>query len=220
MPLASERAGSDATPRPRVRQRWVLPVLVGTLVLGLSAWVVNGWSDSPSSGRSAGEAVIQQYPGDERAELDSFEGRLLDGGEFSSRDLLGRVVVYNVWGSWCVPCRTEAPALIKVAEEYAGDVAFVGINVRDGLEAARAFERRQEVPYPSVRAEDSDAALLAFGSSVAVAAVPTTVVVDRKGRIAGRVVGPTTYGTLKALVADVVQEDAAAPPDAATKRRR
>lgn len=189
------------------RRRWLLPAITVILVAAIAAWVTFSWSDPKSTGRAAGDAVIQQYPVDERVDLEDFRGTLLDGEGFASADLEGRVAVYNVWGSWCVPCRTEAPDLIKVAEEFADDVSFVGINVRDGLDAARAFERRQKVPYPSVRAEDSGEALLAFGSSVAVAAVPTSVVVDRDGKIAARVVGPTTYATLKALVADVVRED-------------
>lgn len=199
------------------RRRWLLPAVAVLVVAALAIWVTLSWADPPTTGRSAGDAVIQQYAVAERADLADFEGALLDGTEFSSADLGGRVAVYNVWGSWCVPCRTEAPDLIKVAEEFADDVSFVGINVRDGLDAAQAFERRLAVPYPSLRAEDSDRALLAFGSSVAVAAVPTTVVVDREGRIAARVVGPTTYSTLKALVDDVVTEAGGSRPRSAPR---
>lgn len=187
-------------------KRWLVATVAALVVAGLAVWVTLGWADPPATGRAAGDAVIQQYAVGERADLAEFEGALLDGTQFSSADLAGRVAVYNVWGSWCVPCRTEAPELIRVAEEFADDVSFVGINVRDGLDAAQAFERRLAVPYPSLRAEDSDRALLAFGSSVAVAAVPTTVLVDREGRIAARVVGPTTYSTLKALLDEVVTE--------------
>lgn len=194
------------------RRRWLLPAISATLVAAIATWVTLSWSDPQSIGRADGDGVVQQYPVGERVDLKDFGGTLLAGEKFASAELEGRVVVYNVWGSWCVPCRTEAPDLIRVAKEFADDVSFVGINVRDGLDAARAFERRQNVPYPSVRAEDSGEALLAFGSSVAVAAVPTSVVVDRDGKIAARIVGPTTYATLKALVAEVVvQRDRAGP---------
>lgn len=199
----SPMAGRSAEP---VRRRWV-PRLIGCAVaLAVTTWVAVGWSDPPQTGRAAGDSVIQQYPRGERAEVDEFSGRLLDGVRFSSGDLRGRVTVYNVWGSWCVPCRIEAPALIEVAERFGDDVSFIGINVRDGLAAAKAFERNEAVPYPSVRADDSSAALLAFPNSLAVAAVPTSIVVDRQGRIAARVVGPTTYSTLKGLVEDVLAE--------------
>lgn len=202
-----EREPVDGAPPSGLpAKRWLVATVAALVVAGLAVWVTLGWADPPATGRAAGDAVIQQYAVGERADLAEFEGALLDGTQFSSADLAGRVAVYNVWGSWCVPCRTEAPELIRVAEEFADDVSFVGINVRDGLDAAQAFERRLAVPYPSLRAEDSDRALLAFGSSVAVAAVPTTVLVDREGRIAARVVGPTTYSTLKALLDEVVTE--------------
>lgn len=199
-----EPADGSAPPL-RPRRRWWLPVLAAVLVAGIALWVSSSWSDPPSTGQAVGDAVIQQYPVDERVDVEDFDGTFLDGRRFASADLRGRVAVYNVWGSWCVPCRTEAPELIRVADELAADVSFVGINVRDSLDAARAFERRQEVPYPSVQADDSGKALLAFGGSIT-AAVPTSIVVDREGRIAARVVGPTTYATLKALVAEVVAE--------------
>lgn len=173
-------------------------------VMGLGGWLLVDRAEAPPS-RSTGEAVIQQYQAADRRELEEFEGRLLSGAMFDSRDLEGRVSVFNVWGSWCVPCRTEAPALVRLAMEQSGRVDFVGINVRDSDDAARAFERQYEVPYPSITTGDSNNALLAFGSA-AVGAVPTSIVVDAEGRIAARVVGPTSYTTLRTLVEEVVAE--------------
>lgn len=116
--------------------------------------------------------------------------------------------MYNVWGSWCAPCRREAPDLRRLANELEGRAAFVGINVRDSDGSARAFERAHRIGYPSVRTADSSQALLAFGSSLGVAAVATTMVVDAESRLAARVVGPVSHATLKALVETVL---AAAP---------
>lgn len=189
--------------RPGRRRLWRYGVVL-TVVVGLGVWLIADRAEAPPS-RSTGEAVIQQYQGAERRELAEFEGRLLSGGMFDSRDLEGGVSVFNVWGSWCVPCRTEAPALVRLATEQAGQVKFIGINVRDSDDAARAFERQYEVPYPSITTGDSNNALLAFGSA-AVAAVPTSIVVDAEGRIAARVVGPTTYTTLRTLVEEVLAE--------------
>ena len=185
---------------------------VTLLVAGLvavAAAVLLGGGDATVAGRADGDSVIQQYPAGERDGLGDFEGTLLDGQPFASADLRGRVVVYNVWGSWCVPCRVEAPALADVASEN-DDVRFVGINVRDSLGAAQAFERRQAVPYPSLRSEDSDRALLAFGGALSAAGVPATVVVDHSGGIAARVLGPTSRSTLRALIDDVRTETATA----------
>lgn len=156
---------------------------------------------------SDGDGVIEQVPVADRSELPPIAGELLQGGAYDSRDLLGTVVVYNVWGSWCAPCREEAPALRKVSKETRPDgVRFVGINVRDNDAAALAFERRYEITYPSIRTADSQKALLAFGSKLPASAVPSTMIVDREGRLAARVIGKTTYSTLSTLVEDVVAE--------------
>lgn len=218
-------AGSsgDAPERPsagsEMRKSWAVRLLALLVVVAVSAWIAVTRAEEPSTGRSAGESVIQQFPVAEREAVDDFGGEFLGGGRLDSSDLDGQVAVYNVWGSWCAPCRQEAPALARVARETTGRVTFVGINVRDSEGAARAFERRQQVPYESLRSEDSDEALLAFGSALAVA-VPTTVVVDREGRIAARVVGPTTYVTLRELVDEVVAEGVAEPKAASSPSLR
>jgi hypothetical protein len=89
-------------------------------------------------------------------------------------------------------------------------VQFVGIDVRDNVAAAVAFERRFKITYPSITAADSGPAILAFGSTLPLDAVPSTLVVDRNGRVAARVVGPTTYVTLRDLVESVESEPAKA----------
>ena len=160
------------------------------------------------AGFVSGDGVIEQVPVAERTRLPAVTGALLQGGHYDSRDLRGKVVVYNVWGSWCAPCREEAPALRKVANETRPrGVRFVGIDVRDNDAAALAFERRYRIPYPSIRTADSREALLAFGSTLPPSAVPSTLVVDRQGRLAARVIGKTSYGTLSALVGDVLAEE-------------
>ncbi len=105
-----------------------------------------------------------------------------------------------------MPCATEAPALAEVANEFALQVIFVGINVRDNEAAARAFEREYDVPYESIVASDSATAMLAFQGAMATSAVPTTLVLDRRGRVAARAIGPVTAPTLRALLTPVVDE--------------
>lgn len=201
-----------------MRGPWAVQLVALLVLVVVSAWWAITRAEEPSSGRSTGESVIQQFPVSERESVDDFAGELLNGSKFESSALDGQVAVYNVWGSWCAPCRQEAPALVRTARETAGRVRFVGINVRDSEGAARAFERRQRVPYESLRSEDSDEALLAFGSALGVA-VPTTVVVDRDGRIAARIVGPTTYVTLRELVEAVLAERSADPTAASQTLR-
>lgn len=109
---------------------------------------------SADQGRSfaSGDGIIEQVPIAERGALPPITGALLQGGNYDSREMLGMVVVYNVWGSWCAPCREEAPALRKVADETPPvGVRFMGINVRDNDASALAFERRYDITYPSIR---------------------------------------------------------------------
>jgi thiol-disulfide isomerase/thioredoxin len=192
---------SDQTSR-----RAVLAALALAAVPGLAACGES--SADQDRGFASGDGVIEQVPVAEREILPPITGALLQGGNFDSRELRGMVVVYNVWGSWCAPCREEAPALRKLAKQTRPDgVRFIGINVRDNDASALAFERRYEIPYPSIRTGDSQDALLAFGPKLPPSAVPSTMIVDREGRLAARVIGKITYGTLSALMEDVLDEE-------------
>ncbi len=131
-----------------------------TLLL-LTALILSGCSgDSSASsdeGYVSGDSVIQQIPMTERRDVPPITGELLDGGTYDSRDHLDRVVVYNVWGSWCAPCREEAPILRRVWNENRNaGVRFVGINVRDSNAAARAFERQYKITYPRAPERSAD----------------------------------------------------------------
>ena len=184
----------------------VLAVLVVVMALLLGA-CGDGGSAAQEKGYVSGDGVIEQIPLAERTELRPITGRLLDGGRYDSREHGADLVVYNVWGSWCVPCREEAPTLRRVSDETRErGVRFVGINVRDNDASARAFERRYQITYPSIVTADSGEALLAFGPKLPPNAVPSTLVVDRQGRIAARIIGKTTYGTLTSLIEDTLAE--------------
>lgn len=136
-------------------------------------------------------------------------GQTIDGGRVDSANIEGKVVVYNVWGSWCSPCRKEAPDLKRLSDEMrANGVRFVGVDVKDNDAAAVAFQREFGIAYPSISTSDSGQALLALGDAVPLGAVPATVVVDREGRVAARIVGIASYYTLKGLIRDVLAEGA------------
>jgi thiol-disulfide isomerase/thioredoxin len=123
--------------------------------------------------------IIEEFPVAERRSVSPIDGRLIDGGRFDSRTLAGKVVVYNIWGSWCVPCRKEAPDLKRLADGTRDEgVRFVGVDVKDNDASAVAFQREFSIRYPSIGTADSGAALLALGNAVPLGAVPTTVVVD------------------------------------------
>ena len=113
-----------------------------------------------------------------------------------------RVAVVNVWASWCSPCRAEAPTLVALANKYT-DVAFIGILTRDNPANAEAFERRFNIPYPTVI---DDSILLGFKGSLPANAIPTTVILDKSGYVAARISGVVTVASLSKLIEKVAAE--------------
>jgi thiol-disulfide isomerase/thioredoxin len=179
-------------------------LLAGTVVLaGCSTG--NG---SQTSGQSfvAGDHTITLLAPDQRPVPGALRGQTIDGQTLDLASQKGHAVVLNVWGSWCAPCQKEAPALEKASQELkAKDVTFIGINTRENgnKEAAAAFQRAYGITYPSLFDADSTA-LLALRGAVSANAIPSTVVIDPKGRIAARISGATTTTTLVDLVDDVL----------------
>ncbi len=166
--------------------------------------VLSGCSQTQGAeaGFVSGSGTIVTVPADERAEAPDISGTSLTGKPLSVADHAGQVVVLNVWGSWCGPCRSEAPQLAAAARELAKqDVAFLGINVRDDgqQERALAFVRNFDVPYPSIYDPDGSTLL---GLQPKARAIPSTVVLDQQGRVAAVVLGEVRKSTLVGLVED------------------
>jgi len=113
-----------------------------------------------------------------------------------------KVAVVNVWASWCSPCRAEAPILVSLANKYT-DVAFIGILTRDNPANAEAFERRFNIPYPTVI---DDSILIGFKGSLPANAIPSTVILDKNGRVAARISGVVTVASLTQLIERVSAE--------------
>ena len=144
-------------------------------------------------------------PPDDRKPAPVAEGKSLDGDPISTDGYPGKVVVINVWGSWCGPCRAEADDLAEASKETADIAAFVGINVRDAQpEQAQAFARAFKVPYPSIFDPDARQ-LLKFSGTLPASGIPSTLVIDTDGRIAARIVGEVSKTTLVTLVQDTEQ---------------
>lgn len=161
-----------------------------------------GGGDSRYVAGSGNAEVIK--PTDRRAGP-RVAGTTLDGERIAFDDLRGKVIVVNFWASWCAPCRAEAPALEKIHDDTANKgVEFVGVDIRDGREPAKAFVRGFKVGYPSIFDPDGQVTL-AF-RDVPPNAVPSTLVLDRQGRVAVRIIGATTFSKLNPLVTQVVAE--------------
>jgi thiol-disulfide isomerase/thioredoxin len=153
----------------------------------------------------AGE-VVQVEPG-RRDDPVILSGRDLEGDRLSTADFRGEPVVVVVWGSWCAPCRAEAPDVVAAANELGDRAQFVGINIRDSsTEQARSFVRTFEVPYPSFFSPDGEA-MLAFSGTLTPNSIPSFVVLDAEGRVAASVIGRLpSQQTLVDLAHDVVDE--------------
>lgn len=163
-------------------------------------------ADAARESSGIAEPGVTLYPAGDRDSAPPLEGRTLDDTAFKINDLAGKVIVINVWGSWCGPCRAETPGLVRVANDTADQgVQFVGIDTRDSLAAAKAFVRNFNVPYPSVFDPDGRA-LLPFGSVIPSAAIPSSLVVDRDGNVAARVIGAVDETTLTSILDDLTLE--------------
>ncbi len=155
----------------------------------------------------AGDGTVSEFAEANRGEPVVWSGPTESGGLLKSDQLSGVVVVMNFWYAGCAPCRAEAPDLVAVNKMFVGkNVQFVGVNVRDSAATALAFDRNFDITWPSIIDAQSGSVLLAFTGLVTPQAVPTTLVIDKQGRVAARVLGQIQESTLKALVQRVVDE--------------
>jgi peroxiredoxin len=186
--------------------------LVGVALAGLLAACSAGSGgdrtpdDVTDQNYQSGDGTSTTWKASDRKGPVELAGTDFDGNPVDTADWKGDVVVLNTWYANCPPCRAEAPDLVALATQYADKgVHVLGINGTDAAGAAQAFQRQFEVPYPSLA--DSDGTAVAdLQGTVPVNAVPTTVVLDRDGKVAARVLGLADASTLTAIVDDLLAE--------------
>jgi thiol-disulfide isomerase/thioredoxin len=189
-------------PRPLSSARLVIGA--AALVLSVAACSAGATAQDTAVGNgssfvpgSYGTTVFQ--PG-ARPQAPQVSGTTLTGGTFRLSADRGSVVVMNFWGSWCTPCREEAPVLGSLARHFAPDrVRFLGVDIRDDPASAEAFMRTYRISYPSLN-DPNDLIALDFRSTAPPAGIPTTLVIDGSGQIMARVIGPVSFDGLKALI--------------------
>jgi len=162
-----------------------------------------------SKGYISGNGAVTEFSEANRQAPVDFSGTLESGATTTSEDYRGRVLVVNFWYAGCPPCRAEAGDLQAVWTKYRDQgVGFVGVNIRDqNVATARAFENTFGVTYPSVMDARSGTMTLAFSGVVGPNAVPTTLVIDKKGRLSARILGQISdASTLEALVRTALAE--------------
>lgn len=158
-----------------------------------------------SLGYGQGDQATTWVAAGHRSAVTGVTGELLDGSRFDLSQWRGHVVVVNFWGSWCGPCVGEAQTLEQVhRDSQTNGVEFLGVDIRDDRARAASFDRSHGITYP-ILFDESNLIALRF-DGLPPNATPTTVVLDRDGRIAARHSGAILYTSLRDLVARAVAE--------------
>ncbi|MFT3661146.1 MAG: TlpA disulfide reductase family protein [Gordonia sp. (in: high G+C Gram-positive bacteria)] len=151
-----------------------------------------------------GGKTVLEYAVDDRKPVGTVSGKDLNDAEVELNGYRGKVVVVNVWASWCPPCRREATEIERVfAAKKAAGVQMLGINFRDNRGAAQDFAHDRGLTFPSIY-DYGGRTLHALG--VPVGAVPTTVILDRRLRPAVVYLKAVTEKELTAAVDRVLAE--------------
>jgi len=191
-------------------------VLLGVLlVLGLVAGCSQETGEvGQTQGFVAGDGSSVILPVEQRQPAPVLTGTDLNGDPVDTATWKGQPGVINVWASWCAPCRAEAPELVAVAQKNP-DVNFLGLDTRDSDAPARAFVEKFGITYPNLP-DPNGQLVLKFSDSLPPQAIPSTLLIDREGRVAGRFLGAVQAGDLDAALQDLSAESATATPGGAS----
>ncbi|GAB7032650.1 TlpA disulfide reductase family protein [Streptomyces sp. NPDC021749] len=201
---------SADAPRRRTRRRRIILLAAGAAAASLS---LSACGDGASGG-SAQTRFVQGKDGvdtvkkADRQPAPDLSGETTTGKQLDVADYKGKVVILNVWGSWCGPCIAEAPNFAKVAKETKDKgVQFIGINTRDSEKSqATSFEEEHKVPYPSLFDPTGRLMLRFPKGSLNPQSIPSTIAIDRHGKIAARSIGPLTEDELRSMVKPLIAE--------------
>lgn len=178
-------------------------MLFGALVTGLLVAGCGQAGPTVPAASGAGSPGTTVFPVAARESVPAISGTTLDGQRLRLRDLTGSgVVIINVWASWCTSCREESAAIAAVAKEMRGQpVRFLGVDEADSPSSARRFLAATGTAYPQLADPGGD--VLSALSLLPQSGIPSTLLLDRRGRMAARVIGPVTEPELRRLIVSV-----------------
>ena len=201
--------GCPRRPRHAALRCAAVAVRPPSAVLGVPGGGCSTSASGSSSAQEANYGFVKDAPGQDsvpvadRQAAPALPGPAVSGGQVDLAALRGKVVVINFWASWCAPCVAEAPTLAEIAQRTAPQAAFLGVATRDSKANAAAFARARSTPYPSLYDEDGTAAAR---FPVPSSTLPSTLVLDRQGRVAVRFTGEVTYKQLSDAVNELIAE--------------
>ena len=178
-------------------------VLAPTLAGCTNEPLAQQYADGSGQGYISGDGAYTEIKPAAREAAVAFSGTDEKGAAIANTDFAGSVYVVNFWYAGCPPCRSEAPTLQSLSAEYS-DVPFVGVNIIDTAENAITFAKKFGITYPSIIDVTTASVQLAFAGTVAPNAVPTTLVIDRQGRVAARISGLIKDKSILAGMIDTV----------------
>lgn len=170
--------------------------------------LLTGCAENPNLNNSyqSGDGTVTEFKIEDRKDAVNWSGVTSDGYRISASNLSGVVTVLNFWYAACTPCRVETPDLVALAKQFENKVQFVGVNVRDTAETADAFRKSFKVNFPTIIDAKTGETVLAFTGVVTPSAVPTTLIIDRNGKVAARILGLAEKSTLRTLIQSVYDE--------------
>jgi thiol-disulfide isomerase/thioredoxin len=189
------------------------------LALALGVLLLAGCTPSLTSGDQGfvtGDGTVNVVAEDDRKPpAGDVAGETVDGKKISLEDYRGKVVVMPVWGSWCGPCRKEAPGLAIASRDLADKgIAVLGVNSRDRNKVdVQRFLDRFDIPYDSIFDEDGET-LLAFRGTLPPMSIPSFVFIDAAGLVAARILGPADLSTLYGVLEDITGDKLTVPREA------
>ena len=181
-------------------------LLVISFLITSCATPVSNISSDSESGFVSGDGTSIFLNQNERKPAPELSNVEFLSSEIDLKTLKNKVVLINVWGSWCSPCRKEAPELEELyLKNKADNVEFIGINIRDSKISANRFIENFSITYPNIFDRDGKL-LLGYKDSLPANAIPSTILIDKNGLVAARQLGPIDKSLIQGFISALVEE--------------